>query len=771
MSSKNTESSRPSFSRPVDAIEAARVEQEQLVVALSEMGLVVEGVLGEGGMGTVFLVSISENAMEKQEEHITPNMRDAILQTVPSLFDENSVAPRARRSMHQVGIKNALRLLGTKSHPSEKPPRFALKVVSNKSEGAYNRSFHEARKLYEMQGINDIPRALASMNIDVGGRSYHCICMEELPGITLQEFLKHDHHIRLKLDIAALVSRYCYKFSQHPNATNRDIKPANLMIGPDGSIRGFDLGLMIESFNSDRTQHTQESTTVGTPLYMAPEQRSTSDVTQKADVYSLGVMCTEMFMGMHPYFVDNSFAQAKAAKKEMIYVMQNLDSIIESMQMDLVIPAMDEADPRMRKFIIEDLAPFLKQMMHPNPSHRPDLDQVADRFYTWSSFIRFPKDIYLTSARGQARLNIINKKEEAATGDDSHNVDNPTIIGDDAEIAATNIGLSVDSSVYMDDVPDVSTMRELFESGAQQAAENRDFLTEILGYDADACEEEESFMYEEGDSDSGATRIASVLEFQDTPNDYQKIDSSRYSKNTAITIAAVGTLIVGGIAVLMNNDSSEPEHQPDSIKVPAQRIIEDREGIPASILPINEHDEIWFAEGQFAGISLSDPMRFPGKDIVISTKNTIGLNGTHEALLYEELLGDTLIRMLREFDVQTSAAIDKDQFYELSQHMIDGNHLVLCVPDLLYVLIDIESGTVLAKTKEEFEKFAVDNDLAKVISAIRYDSASTYTEERAFSATQKDPFGRVPLDEYLTTGTLGLMKDRLDHLQSISTKR
>jgi serine/threonine-protein kinase PpkA len=88
---------------------------------------------------------------------------------------------------------------------------------------------------------------------------------------------------------------------------HRDVKPANIMLRPDGSVALADFGIaksMLEAEHMDLTQ-TRHGDVVGTPYYLSPEQVSGKPVTPQSDLYSLGVTMFEMLAGERPFRADS----------------------------------------------------------------------------------------------------------------------------------------------------------------------------------------------------------------------------------------------------------------------------------------------------------------------------------------------------------------------------------------------------------------------------------------------------------------------------------
>ncbi len=96
------------------------------------------------------------------------------------------------------------------------------------------------------------------------------------------------------LSIAAQVCT-ALAYAHGKGVVHRDIKPANVMIGTDGQVKVADFGLArLTDTSATDFGHTMTGTVMGTPDYMAPEQKRGMNVDHRADIYSLGVMLYEM---------------------------------------------------------------------------------------------------------------------------------------------------------------------------------------------------------------------------------------------------------------------------------------------------------------------------------------------------------------------------------------------------------------------------------------------------------------------------------------------
>ena len=134
------------------------------------------------------------------------------------------------------------------------------------------------------------------------------IVMEYIEGITLKEYIEQQGSLRWK--DAVHFTLQILKGLQHAHdkgIVHRDVKPQNIMVLADGTIKVTDFGIA-RFARSDQRTITDKA--IGSVHYISPEQARGEVTDEKADVYSVGVMLYEMLTGKLPFQADSAVSVA-----------------------------------------------------------------------------------------------------------------------------------------------------------------------------------------------------------------------------------------------------------------------------------------------------------------------------------------------------------------------------------------------------------------------------------------------------------------------------
>ncbi len=126
--------------------------------------------------------------------------------------------------------------------------------------------------------------------------------MEHVEGSSIrqemnQTILEQDRSLRILMNVASAIS-----YAHDKGVVHRDIKPENVLVRRDGRVKVVDFGIArLVGERPDGMQMTATGEVIGTPVYMAPEQRAGArTVGPLVDVYALGIMAYEMLTGKAP---------------------------------------------------------------------------------------------------------------------------------------------------------------------------------------------------------------------------------------------------------------------------------------------------------------------------------------------------------------------------------------------------------------------------------------------------------------------------------------
>lgn len=126
------------------------------------------------------------------------------------------------------------------------------------------------------------------------------IVMEYIDGITLKEYLKQRNGALTWKEVVHFATQVlsALDHAHSKGIVHRDVKPQNIMLQADGSIKMMDFG--IARFSRAQSQ-TVSDKAIGSVHYISPEQAKGDHTDARTDIYSVGVMMYEMLSGKLPF--------------------------------------------------------------------------------------------------------------------------------------------------------------------------------------------------------------------------------------------------------------------------------------------------------------------------------------------------------------------------------------------------------------------------------------------------------------------------------------
>ena len=173
----------------------------------------------------------------------------------------------------------------------------AIKVLTERDDGERDRFLREARSMARLNHRNIV--AVYDAGRD-GGWSY--IVMELVEGRTLGAVPAHELtvHTAIRHYIEVLEA---LSYAHENDVVHRDVKPANVMVLPNGAVKVMDFGLARRT--SDMSSASSAGEIVGTIAYLPPERFLGKTADARSDLYSVGIMLYETFTGTLPFKSDS----------------------------------------------------------------------------------------------------------------------------------------------------------------------------------------------------------------------------------------------------------------------------------------------------------------------------------------------------------------------------------------------------------------------------------------------------------------------------------
>ena len=147
------------------------------------------------------------------------------------------------------------------------------------------------RKEFELLMQLEHPFVVSTVGLEMVEDLGNCIVMEYVEGTTLKEWLREKHTYKDRKRIAIQLGE-AVDYIHTKGIVHRDLKPENIIITKNGnSVKLIDFGL------ADTCSYAILKQPAGTPQYMSPEQMQTAVADVRNDIYSLGIVYSEMNLG------------------------------------------------------------------------------------------------------------------------------------------------------------------------------------------------------------------------------------------------------------------------------------------------------------------------------------------------------------------------------------------------------------------------------------------------------------------------------------------
>lgn len=173
----------------------------------------------------------------------------------------------------------------------------ALKVMKEefaKDEEFRRRFFEESQAVAMLSHPNIVNVYDVSRSGDI-----EYIVMELIDGVTLKEYLSRRGPLSWKeTTFFAVQIAKALEHAHSRGVIHRDIKPQNIMLLRDGTVKVADFG--IAHYNSSQTDYSKGEA-IGSVHYVSPEQARGSHIDNRSDIYSFGVVMYEMLTGRLPF--------------------------------------------------------------------------------------------------------------------------------------------------------------------------------------------------------------------------------------------------------------------------------------------------------------------------------------------------------------------------------------------------------------------------------------------------------------------------------------
>ena len=262
--------------------------------------------------------------------------------------------------------------------------RVALKMLGQQleSEDMRHRFLREGRSAASISHPNSL-YVYGAEEID----GVPVITMEIADSGTLSDELKRKGPLPIAEAVDATLSIIAGLESAHTaGVLHRDVKPSNIFVSPDGSVKVGDYGLSVSTVTSIDSFATATGVALGTPAYAAPEQLKGSELDVRADIYSVSATLYALLTDRAPIEGKNPVQIVAAALDEKPDSIKKLRSDVPIGLSNVVAKCLaKKPEQRYENYaaLRDALLPFSSEMPQPAPVSRRTLAGVVDALFAW----------------------------------------------------------------------------------------------------------------------------------------------------------------------------------------------------------------------------------------------------------------------------------------------------------------------------------------------------------------------------------------------------
>ncbi|MCQ2464337.1 MAG: Stk1 family PASTA domain-containing Ser/Thr kinase [Oscillospiraceae bacterium] len=189
--------------------------------------------------------------------------------------------------------------------------------------------------------------------IDVGfNEEVRYIVMEYIDGITLKEYMESQQKLEWKEASHFIIQILrALGLAHNKGIIHRDIKPQNIMMFEDGTIKVMDFGIAKFTYELGITATAQ---TIGSVHYISPEQACGKQTDGSSDIYSVGILLYEMLTGKKPFDTENPLSVALMQMNDIPEMPRSINPEISAGQEEIILRAI-EKDPADRYHTAQEM--------------------------------------------------------------------------------------------------------------------------------------------------------------------------------------------------------------------------------------------------------------------------------------------------------------------------------------------------------------------------------------------------------------------------------